>query len=170
MFAFSVAPAAETANRSIWRIRVPDLSARERKVMSVLLARGPLPNAGLARVSGLRLVGAERRRLNDLSLVESSRSGRGFVHELSPAGAEALVTAAYRELAASRGAFVGLRELRTVLGDVPRPRLDATLADLYAGQRVNLIPRSNQAALSAADRDAAVRVGGEHKHLISIEW
>jgi hypothetical protein len=138
--------------------------------MSVLLARGPLPNAELARVAGLRLVGAERRRLNDLSLVESSRPGRGYVHELSPAGAEALVAGAYRGLAAGRGAFVGLRELRTVLPDIPRARLDATLADLYAGQRVNLIPRSNQAALSAADREAAVRVGGEHKHLISIEW
>jgi len=33
---------------------------------------------------------------------------------------------------------------------------------------VNLIPQSNQQALTAEDREAALRIGGEHKHLMSI--
>lgn len=159
---------------------MPDLSPRERQVLSALLAaEGPVSNASLAASAGIRLMGAERRRLNDLRLVTSVKRGRGFVHELSPAGAEALITAAYDALAPSPGEFVGLRSLREQLTGADRPgtdrpgtaraRVDAALKEMYAGQRINLVPRSNQRALSAADREAAIRLGGEHKHMISIE-
>lgn len=149
---------------------MPGLSPRERKVLTALLAQeGPVSNADLAARAGIRLQGAERRRLNDLRLVESVKQGRGFVHELSGAGAEALITAAYRELAPAPGEFVGLRELRSRLPGADRVRVDRALKEMYAAQRVNLVPRSNQRALSDADRAAAVRLGGEHKHMISIE-
>lgn len=149
---------------------MPGLSPRERKVLTALLAQeGPVSNADLAARAGIRLQGAERRRLNDLRLVESVKQGRGFVHELSGAGAEALITAAYRELAPAPGEFVGLRELRSRLPGANRVRVDRALKEMYAAQRINLVPRSNQRALSDADRAAAVRLGGEHKHMISIE-
>lgn len=149
---------------------MPDLSLRERKVLLTLLAQEhPVSNAELASRAGLRLQGAERRRLNDLGLVESVRRGRGFVHELSDAGTESLITAAYDALAPARGEFVGLRELRAGLPAAVRPRVDRALKEMYAAQRVNLVPRSNQRALSDADREAAIRLGGEHKHMISIE-
>lgn len=149
---------------------MPGLSPRERKVLTALLAQeGPVSNADLAARAGIRLQGAERRRLNDLRLVESVKQGRGFVHALSGAGAEALITAAYRELAPAPGEFVGLRELRSRLPGADRVRVDRALKEMYAAQRVNLVPRSNQRALSDADRAAAVRLGGEHKHMISIE-
>jgi hypothetical protein len=82
----------------------------------------------------------------------------------------ARVQAGYRALASGHGEFVRLRELRQRLADIPRPDLDSVLAAMFAAQRINLIPRSNQQALSAADREAALRVGGEYKHLISIDW
>lgn len=149
---------------------MPDLSPRERKVLLALLAQErPVSNAELASRAGLRLQGAERRRLNDLGLVESVRRGRGFVHELSEAGTESLITASYDTLAPARGEFVGLRELRAGLPGAARPRVDRALKEMYAAQRVNLVPRSNQRALSDADREAAIRLGGEHKHMISIE-
>jgi hypothetical protein len=154
---------------------VPDLSPRERQVLSALLAaEGPVTNKELAAGGGIRLTGAERRRLNELRLVTSARRGRGFVHELSPAGAEALITTAYRALAPGPGEFVGLRELREQLpaacsAGAGRSRVDAALKELYAAQRINLVPRSNQRALSPGDREAAIRLGGEHKHMISIE-
>ncbi len=47
--------------------------------------------------------------------------------------------------------------------------MDAALAAMFTAQRINLIPQSHQQALSDADRDAALRIGGEYKHLISIE-
>ena len=81
----------------------------------------------------------------------------------------AQVAAAYQALAAAPGEFVRLRELRERLADIPRSALDGALATMFAAQRVNLIPQSNQQALTAADREAALRLGGEHKHLISIE-
>jgi len=149
---------------------VPDLSPRERKALTALLAQErPVSNAELAARSGLRLQGTERRRLNELHLVESVKRGRGFVHELSDAGTEALIRAAYDALAPARGEFVGLRELRGQLSGAARPRVDRALKAMYADQRINLVPRSNQRALSDADREAAIRLGGEYKHMISIE-
>jgi len=81
----------------------------------------------------------------------------------------ACIEAAYHSLAPGSGAFVSLRELRLRLPGRPRPDVDAALAALFTAQRINLIPQSNQRALADADREAGVRIGGEHKHLISIE-
>jgi hypothetical protein len=81
----------------------------------------------------------------------------------------ACVEAAYRSLAPGAGEFVSLRELRLKLPARPRPDVDATLTKMFTAQRVNLIPQSNQRALADADREAALRIGGEYKHLISIE-
>ena len=84
----------------------------------------------------------------------------------------AFIETGYRSLAATAGEFVSLRELRlrlTELTDRPRPDVDAALAAMFTAQRINLIPQSHQQALSDADREAALRIGGEYKHLISIE-
>ena len=215
-----------------------ELSARERAVLFALLSEArTLSNNELQALIGIRLDGKERRKLNDLKLVESERPGRAFAHELSDAGwrwcadelsagrpgrgtslershylvfgvfarylsaahlsladlvssapelpAEgkhvrrdaaagdgdltARVAAACQSLAARPGEFVKLTQLRERLADIPRPALDAALTTLFTTRRVNLIPQSNQQALTAADRASALRIGGEHKHLISIE-
>jgi hypothetical protein len=64
-----------------------ELSARERAVLFTLLSQArKLSNPELEALIGIRLEGKERRRLNDLKLVESDKPGRSFVHELSDAG------------------------------------------------------------------------------------
>jgi hypothetical protein len=214
-----------------------ELTARQRAVLFALLAAArQVANPELKELIGVVLDGAERRQLNDRKLVESTKVGRAFAHELSDAGwrwcaqelaaepsgrgsslerahylvfsvfaryldaaglsladlarpaSEAVseddgddgddasggdpaarIEAGYRSLAAGPGAFVSLRDLRQRLSDLPRPDLDAALAALFTAQRINLIPQSNQQALADADRAAALRIGGEHKHLISIE-
>jgi len=203
-----------------------DLTVRQRAVLFALLGEArPVANPELEELIGVRLDGAERRDLNDRKLVESTRAGRAFAHELSDAGwrwcAQELartpagragslerahyrvfavfaryldaaglsladivcpdpsatddddltesIDAAYRSLASASGQFVSLRELRGELSGRPRPDVDAALAALFTAQRINLIPQSNQRALSEADRAAALRIGGEDKHLISIE-
>jgi len=215
-----------------------ELSARERAALFALLAAArKLSNSELEAQIGMRLEGKERRKLNDLKLVESEKPGRELVHELSDAGwrwcadelaggltgrgtilerslyltlgmferyttaarltladvatldvkarprgrhkrrdtAEgdgdltARVTAAYAVLTPGPGEFVKLRELRAHLTDIPRSALDGTLTSMFTARRVNLIPQANQSALTAEDREAALRLGGEHKHLISIE-
>ena len=87
----------------------------------------------------------------------------------SAADLTASIETGYRSLAASAGEFVSLRELRLRVADRARPDVDAALTTMFTAQRINLIPQSNQQALSDADREAALRVGGEYKHLISIE-
>ena len=218
-----------------------ELSVKERAVLFALLGEArQVSNPELEALIGFRLVGEERRRLNDRKLVESTKLVRGaFAHELSDAGwrwcaqdlasgpaargsslerahylvfgvfaryldaaglslaefvtaaprdsrdgaappagrprgrhavdVTARVEAGYRELAPVSGEFVRLRELRERLADVPRPDVDSALAVMFTSQRINLVPQENQQALSAADRESALRIGGENKHLISIE-
>jgi hypothetical protein len=220
-----------------------ELSARERAALFALLAAArKLSNSELEARIGIRLEGKERRKLNDLKLVESEKPGREFVHELSDGGwrwcadefatglvgrgtilerslyqvlgkfeqcmvadkmsladvmtldtktlsrgrhkrrdatdegmgeghgdLAARIATAYRALAPYPSAFVKLRDLREQLADIPRPTLDAALGTMFAVRQVNLVPQSNQQALTDAERAAALRIGGEHKHLISIE-
>jgi hypothetical protein len=87
----------------------------------------------------------------------------------SAADLTASIETGYRSLAAAAGEFVSLRELRLRVADRARPDVDAALTTMFTAQRINLIPQSNQQALSDADREAALRIGGEYKHLISIE-
>lgn len=64
-----------------------ELSARERAVLFTLLSQArKLSNGELEALIGIRLEGRERRKLNDLKLVESEKPGRSYVHELSDAG------------------------------------------------------------------------------------
>ena len=79
------------------------------------------------------------------------------------------VRESYSRLARHPGAWVGLARLRAELADVPRIALDATLTRMYRIPGVSLIPEENQKTLTAADRDAAVQIGDQDKHLIAIE-
>jgi len=64
---------------------------------------------------------------------------------------------------------VNLADLRPLLDPAPRADVDAVLRELTRSGLANLIPAANQKALSTSDRAAAVRFGGEDKHLVSIE-
>jgi hypothetical protein len=79
-----------------------------------------------------------------------------------------LIRAAYLRLASEPGTFVKLRALRAELSDVPGGDLESSLKEMYRAQQVNLVPQSNQQALTQADRESALRIGGEAKHMISI--
>lgn len=82
---------------------------------------------------------------------------------------EARVVAAYRALAAKPGAWVSLRRLRPNLSGIDRSVLDAALVSLYTQPGITLIPEENQKSLTPDDRAAAVSIGGQDKHLISME-
>ena len=77
------------------------------------------------------------------------------------------IAGAYLDLADETGRdLVSIRDLRERLaGRVPD--LDAKLIGMYREQEVNLLPQENQVALTASDRAAAIRCGGEDKHLIA---
>ena len=132
-------------------------------------------NEELAAAPGERAGGLERAHYRVFGLFARYLDAAGLsladIVRPDPSAADltASIEAAYHSLAPGLGAFVSLRELRLRLPGRPRPDVDAALAALFTAQRINLIPQSDQRALSDADRDAGVRIGGEHKHLISIE-
>lgn len=68
---------------------MPDekLGVKARAIMLVLMAEGrELSNTEMDELHGLRLDGQDRRRLNDLGLVDSTRLGRAYVHKLTARG------------------------------------------------------------------------------------
>lgn len=76
---------------------------------------------------------------------------------------------AYRKLARDPQDLVSLTQLRPLLGAAPRDEVDAALRRMSRARQANLVPQANQKTLSQADRAAAVRIGNEDCHLVSIE-
>ncbi|GLY36707.1 hypothetical protein Amsp01_027310 [Amycolatopsis sp. NBRC 101858] len=88
--------------------------------------------------------------------------------EVSEAPLEERIRVAYRELVKEPRGWVGLVDLRPKLG-APATEVDAVLKELSRAGKVHLVPEDNRKALTAADHEAAIRIGGEDSHLLSIE-
>ena len=78
------------------------------------------------------------------------------------------IRSAYNLLADRPGQWVSLVDIRLWLQDVPRADLDAALRELACTGQASLAPESNQKALTPEQRAAAVRLGGQDKHLIWV--
>lgn len=76
---------------------------------------------------------------------------------------------AYRNLASRPWDWVELRDLRAQLGDWPRGEVDAELIRMFRAKEVNLTLHEDRGRLTQADRDAALRLGVDDMHLISME-
>jgi hypothetical protein len=87
----------------------------------------------------------------------------------SASDVEARIRAAYDELAREPGTWVSLTKIRPLLGDVTRTEVDDVLTLMNRMLDVNIVPESNQKTLSQQDRDAAVTIGDQDKHFLSIE-
>jgi hypothetical protein len=125
---------------------------------------GSAGGALYAVLAGLRLY-LER---SDLKL--SDVFGRGTPAQPVPAGnLEDKIRKAYLSLARERGAWVSLTKLRPLLGSGSRVEIDAALQRMNRKSILHLVPDSNQKTLTNEDREAAVRIGGEFKHLISMD-
>ncbi len=203
------------------RLTSQDLSA----LFTLMAVAREIDNTKLEELTGIRITGDVRRRLNDLGLVTSTREGnKPYVHDLTdngwvrcrseftaqrPArpgyygyaffavlngldrflnrekrqladvfqpevdgggpGLETQIRTAYRKLAPRPGEPVRLAELRQLLNGAPKADVDAVLATLGRKQVVTLTPNPNGKDVTAEDRDAAVRIGGDENHMISIE-
>ena len=76
---------------------------------------------------------------------------------------------AYRKLASRPWDWVELRDLRTQLGYWPRREVDGELIRMFRAKEVNLTLHEDRGRLTQADRDAALRLGVDDMHLISME-
>lgn len=81
---------------------------------------------------------------------------------------ERRVREAYGKLARKPGVHVKLADLRDNLGELPRDRVDAVLTVMNRTSTVNVVPESAQGTLTQRERDAAVLIGNQYKHVISI--
>lgn len=78
------------------------------------------------------------------------------------------IVAAFHELAGDDPDWVPLLLLRERLGGEDRAEVDKSLTELHGAREIELIPESNQKTLTDADREAAIWLGGEYRHLIGI--
>jgi hypothetical protein len=90
-------------------------------------------------------------------------------HALDADSVEKRIRSAYQELVREPRGWIGLRLLREKLADLPQGDVDEGLLRLDLLPGVYLQPESDQKNLTDADRAAAIRIGGELKHLLSIE-
>ena len=81
---------------------------------------------------------------------------------------EASIRTAYKSLVKDPTDWVSLTKLRQRLGDFSKSEIDAALKQMSRSHQIHLVPDSNQKTLTNEDREAAVHIGGEYKHLISI--
>ena len=87
----------------------------------------------------------------------------------APADLDARIREAYAALVAKAGDFVMLDELRDTLPGVARPAVDAALVSMNLSADVHLIPESNQKVLTPRQREAAVSIGNQDRHLLGID-
>ena len=75
---------------------------------------------------------------------------------------------AYAKLAQRQGDLVSLVKLRHELSDIPRADLDRLLKEMDRARVFHLDPDSNRKALPREAHEAALSIGGEDKHFISM--
>lgn len=78
------------------------------------------------------------------------------------------VRAVYDRLARDPGDWVNIADIRDAFPGVSRERMDGMLRDLEQRQDVNIVPQSNEKALTQRARDAGIRIGGQVKHFIAM--
>lgn len=82
---------------------------------------------------------------------------------------EQSIRSAYSRLADGPGDWVGLVRLREELDGLDRAEVDGALERMASTPGVHVQAESNQKALTDAHRAAAVRFGGDDRHMIMIE-
>jgi hypothetical protein len=83
-------------------------------------------------------------------------------------GLDERIRAAYADLATEPGAWVSLSRLRPLFDDVSKAELDKALECLLDAPDVDLEPEPNQKTMKVEERRAAVRIGGEDRHVLAI--
>ena len=87
----------------------------------------------------------------------------------TPANIEGRVREAYSRLADRKGELIAIQLIREKLTDIPKPKLDRALGDMYRIDDVVLIAQENQKDLTEAVRKGSITIAGRPVHLIAIE-
>lgn len=126
-------------------------------------ALGPPPARAGAVGGSLFVIWRALRQNLERSLRQSSASS--FLNPTS----EQQVRDVYAWYVGQTGRTVSLRHIRESLPEIGREDLDKVLDEMSLLPDVSLLPEPNRKALSEADREAAVMIGGQDRHGIAIE-
>jgi hypothetical protein len=135
-------------------------------VLDVLAAQPRGKGAAAATIATL-LTGLRRAARGTDARLFFDESARRTVEP--PTDIEDRIRTAYAKLAPEPAGWVSLADIRELLDDVTRPEVDAALRRVAVQAGVRLIPVANLKSLTARDRDAAIRFGGEDNHALAIE-
>ena len=142
-----------------WAWVVAELDAQQ-----VPRGAGSAGGALYALLNGLK-VALEARGMVIQELFEQSEPAA----PQRPASLRERIRQAYRSLASLPRDWVELRDLRAQLGDWPRSEVDLELTRMFREKNVSLTLHEDLRRVTDADRDAALRIGVEDMHLISME-
>jgi hypothetical protein len=92
-----------------------------------------------------------------------------FADVINRGSLEAVIRAAYQRLSMTPQDWVRLARLRPEIDGVDRDKVDDLFVKMIKAGLVHFAPDSNTKALTEVDHEAAIRVGGEDKHLVAIE-
>jgi hypothetical protein len=143
-----------------------ELTAKGRERCEAAFLAGPAADAGLGhRIhQGMFERLAQLLKTHGIDVFEDT-SG---VEPETEAATKKSLSDAYFDLAPGAGEWVSLTELRVKLDGVERDSLDQLIHDLHVAGEVTLIPEENRRSITADDRAAAIRIGDEDRHLISM--
>lgn len=124
-----------------------------------------------------RGVGPGGRALFALLAALSERNARmsALLREAAPPPPQPLATLedrvvrAYHDLAKEKREWVALTALRRALADVDRTDLDSAIKQMHRNKSLMLTLEENQSRLSKEDRTAALRLGPDNMHYISMD-
>jgi hypothetical protein len=102
------------------------------------------------------------------ALSPEAESGIAVEEEAGEGAVIERIRAAYTRLAAEPGDLVTLARLRPLLGEFARAEVDGALKGMLHLPEVSIVPEHNQKVLTSEVRTAAVTIGDQDKHLISI--
>lgn len=109
------------------------------------------------------------RHLNGLMIKNGYQLSDVFAREdPGPLSIEDRIRQAYGELSGEPGDLVSLARLRDELPDIPRKSLDEALLGLDRQRVIQLEPDPHRIALTDRAKAAAIPLGGEDMHLITI--
>ncbi|SFW11565.1 hypothetical protein [Amycolatopsis australiensis] len=129
------------------------------------------PEARSQLIEEIRAEQSRRRQAASAAgLREGQQTPRTALAPAEPVSTEDRVRDAVAKLATEDGGWVGLVDVRKALPDVDHDEVSRVLRDMSRTDlNVHLVPEDNRKALAPEDHAAAVTVGGEEQHVISIE-
>lgn len=116
----------------------------------------------------LTLLGNVQRGLEQLRFSHGVKLSAGEFFRRPSFDVEMRIREAYAALVPNPGDWLGLADLRDRLTDLDRAAVDEGLRSMVGQQDVRIIPVANTKALKPRDVEAAVEIGGEESHTLSI--